>query len=118
MNAERIRRPLTFYPHFIIGNLESDRDASRNPECGRDLRLPSSQRVHHHGNERSVEGAECAFSSCSDDLAPAGDSGRQEVQQGCICNNGLNLVVLDGVYLDVKDLEGFEKECLEVKLLV
>lgn len=32
--------------------------------------------------------------------------------------NGLNLVVLDGVYLDVKDLEGFEKECLEVKLLV
>lgn len=27
-------------------------------------------------------------------------------------------MVLDGVYLDVKDLEGFEKECLEVALFI
>ena len=27
-------------------------------------------------------------------------------------------VVLDGVYLDVKDLEGFEKECLEVMMII
>ena len=104
--------------NLIIGNLESDRDASWNPECGRDLRLSSSQRVHHHGNERSVEGAERALASCADDVAPAGDSGRQEVQQGYVYVIEFSPVVLDGVYLDVKDLEGFEKECLEVMMIV
>ena len=74
--------------------------------------------MHHHGNERSVEGAERAFASCSDDLAPVSDSGRQKVQQGYVCVSESSPVVLDGVYLDVKDLEGFEKECLEVALIV
>ena len=29
-----------------------------------------------------------------------------------------NKVVLDGVYLNVRDLVGFEKECIEVRILL
>lgn len=82
MSAERIPKLLESNElDWHIGDLESDRNSSRHSECGRDLWLSSSKQLHHHGNERPLEGAERDESSRAAALSANGGAGREKVRQ-------------------------------------
>lgn len=70
--------------------------------------------MYYYGYKRSVEGIECNNTSCSANILAVGGSGSKKYSKGKNYGEAVKVVVLDGVYLNVKDLVGFEKECIEV----
>lgn len=82
MSAAQIPKPFESNPFVShIGDLESDRNASRHSECRRDLWLSSSKQLHHHGNERSLERAERDESSRAAALPANGGFGCEKVRE-------------------------------------